>query len=132
MDKDIVIFDGDCNFCNKYINFVIAHDHANQFVFTSSGSLAGRALLNKYNIDPSHTDSIILISGERVYTFSDAVLGIIKHFDNHIRRLYFLRIIPKHTRDYLYKYFAKHRYILFGKSTHCQVPTAAVRAKFLE
>jgi len=77
MEKDIIIFDGDCNFCNKYINFVIAHDHANRFVFTSSQSTTGQVLLNKFNADLKYVDSLVLISGKKVFTRSDEIFFMI-------------------------------------------------------
>jgi len=132
MEKDIIIFDGDCNFCNKYINFVIAHDHANRFVFTSSQSTTGQVLLNKFNADLKYVDSLVLISGKKVFTRSDAVLGIIKHLDNNLWILKVLKIIPKRDRDFFYDQFAKRRYLVSGKSTHCRVPTPEMMSKFLK
>jgi predicted DCC family thiol-disulfide oxidoreductase YuxK len=132
MEKDIIIFDGDCNFCNKYVNFVIAHDHANGFVFTSSQSATGQILLNNFNADLKCVDSIVLISGKNAFTRSDAVLGIIKHLDNNLWRLKVFKIIPRRIRDFLYTQFAKRRYLVSGKSTYCSIPTPELMSRFLK
>jgi predicted DCC family thiol-disulfide oxidoreductase YuxK len=131
MTNDIIVFDGDCNFCNRYINFVIKHDHSNRFVFAPSGSAAGRALIKKSNLDPNCPDSIILICEGQVFTHSDAVLGIIKYLDNKLWLLGGFKIIPKRYRDFFYKWFAARRYMLFGKTTSCKIPSPEIMSRFL-
>jgi predicted DCC family thiol-disulfide oxidoreductase YuxK len=42
------------------------------------------------------------------------------------------RIIPAGIRNYLYDYIAGNRYKWFGKKESCMVPTAELKAKFLE
>jgi len=130
-EPDIIIFDGDCNFCNKYINYIIAHDHTNRFVFAASTSTAAQVLLVQNNVDLKYLDSIILISGDRVNSRSDAVLGIIKHLNCGIWMLGIFSIVPKSIRDFFYIQFAKRRYVLFGQNNNCVIPTPEIKAKFL-
>jgi predicted DCC family thiol-disulfide oxidoreductase YuxK len=45
--------------------------------------------------------------------------------------LYVLMLVPRVLRDAAYEYFAAHRYVWFGKSESCRVPTPALRRRFV-
>lgn len=127
--KDIIIFDGVCNFCDGFINFVIDHDKFDQFRFAPAQSEIAQKLLSGLEIE--NIDSIILIKKEGYYFKSDAIFEIIYHLDSGIGLLYFLKIIPKFIRNYGYDFIAKHRYLLMGKLNECRLPTPTLKAKFL-
>jgi predicted DCC family thiol-disulfide oxidoreductase YuxK len=127
--KDIIIFDGVCNFCNEYINFVIDHDKSDRFRFASIQSEIAQKLMSDLAIE--NIDSIILIKNEKYYVKSDAIFEILLDFNYSFRVLYFLKIIPVSIRNYIYDLIAKHRYLLMGKFNECRLPTLAVKAKFL-
>ncbi|MGB0767658.1 MAG: thiol-disulfide oxidoreductase DCC family protein, partial [Phycisphaeraceae bacterium] len=50
-DHSVVIFDGVCNFCNTYVNYVIDRDPADRFRFASLQSEAGESLAGEHGID---------------------------------------------------------------------------------
>jgi predicted DCC family thiol-disulfide oxidoreductase YuxK len=127
----IVLFDGVCNFCNGSVNFVIERDKENYFKFAPLQSDIGQELLDKYSIDKTETDSVVLIENEKAYTHSTAALKIAKRLDGVWSWLYAFIIIPKPVRDFFYKLFAKNRYKLFGKQDACMMPTPEIRARFL-
>jgi predicted DCC family thiol-disulfide oxidoreductase YuxK len=63
----IILFDGVCNFCNYWVNFLIDRDKKNCFKFAALQSEKGRELLEKYNLPTNDFDSFILISSPKVY-----------------------------------------------------------------
>lgn len=127
----IILFDGVCNFCNGSVNFVITHDAQNYFKFAPLQSDVAQGLLDKFKIDKSATDSVVLVEDEKVYTHSTAALRIARKLDGAFSWLYVLVIVPKFIRDFFYKLFAKYRYKLFGKKDVCMMPTAEIREKFI-
>lgn len=127
----IVLFDGVCNFCNGSVNFIIERDRENYFKFAPLQSETGQKLLDKYGINKTETDSVILIEDEKVFTYSTAALKVAQRLNGAWSWLYAFIIIPKPIRDFLYKLFAKYRYKLFGKQDACMMPTPEIRERFL-
>lgn len=126
----IVFFDGECNFCNKSVQFIIKHDHKGHFRFASLQSVVAESLLVKYNQTPL-PDSIVLIEKKQLFTESTAVLHICKNLDGLWKGFYLFMIIPKPIRDICYRWFAKRRYRFFGKRNACMLPPPEIRKRFL-
>lgn len=127
----IILFDGVCNFCNGSVNFIIERDSKNYFKFAPLQSETAQKLLDKFGIDKTQTDSVILIEGEKAYTHSTAALRVARKLDGAWSAAYAFSIVPKPIRDFFYKTFAKYRYKLFGKQDACMMPTPEIRARFL-
>ena len=126
----IILFDGDCNFCNRSVQFIMRRDHKDYFRFASLQSSIGQSLLAHYVANPPY-DSIVFIENDQVFTESTAVLRICRRMVGLWKALYALIILPKPLRDLLYRSFAKRRYALFGKQVACLLPTPEIRKKFL-
>ncbi|MDQ3635312.1 MAG: thiol-disulfide oxidoreductase DCC family protein [Acidobacteriota bacterium] len=126
----IILFDGVCNFCNDWVNFIIEQDSKNHFKFTPLQSEIAEKLLEKHNIN-KETDSVILIEDGKAYTHSTAALRIARNLDGIWSVFYILLLVPKFIRDFFYKILAKYRYKLFGKKDECMIPTPEIRRKFL-
>jgi predicted DCC family thiol-disulfide oxidoreductase YuxK len=126
----IVLFDGVCNFCNGWVNFVIARDRSKYFKFAPMQSDIGQELRAKCGVS-EEVDSIILIEDDTAYVHSTAALRILRRLGGIWPIFYGLMIVPKPIRDFFYKLFARNRYRLFGKKDVCMVPTPEVRERFL-
>jgi predicted DCC family thiol-disulfide oxidoreductase YuxK len=128
-----ILFDGVCNLCNASINFIIDRDKNSKFIFAALQSEAGNQLLKQHQISvpAKGFDSIILIKGDKVYKKSDAALEIAKDLSGFWSLFYVFKIIPSFIRDIFYNLIAKNRYVLFGKSDSCRIPTPELKQKFL-
>ncbi|MBI3501243.1 MAG: DUF393 domain-containing protein [Bacteroidetes bacterium] len=69
MNSPVLLFDGVCNYCNAWVNFIIRHDTEKKFRFAALQSQAGKKIMQQYNI-PAETDSAALIDNGKVYTKS--------------------------------------------------------------
>lgn len=127
----IVLFDGVCNFCNASVNFIIERDNAGYFKFAPLQSDIGEGLVDKYGIDTSKTDSIIVVEDDKAYTHSSGALRIARHLDGIWSWSYVFVAVPRPIRDFFYKLFARYRYRLFGRQDACMMPTPELRARFL-
>lgn len=130
-EKQIILFDGVCNFCNFWVNFVIKRDKKNLFRFAVLQSEKAKELTSRLNIDISNFDTFFLIVGEKFYIKSTAALMVCKNLHDPIKILYPFIILPKIFRDLFYDIIAKNRYKLFGKRDICRTPTEAEKVKFL-
>ncbi|RJS61936.1 thiol-disulfide oxidoreductase DCC family protein [Bacillus sp. PK3_68] len=126
----IILFDGECNFCDSSVQFIIKNDPKGIFHFASLQSDTGRSLLKKHRV-PSDIDSMILIEGDKVYYKSAAALRICKHLKGAWKLLYALIIVPRPIRNIAYDFIAKNRYKWFGKKESCMLPSPSVRARFI-
>ena len=77
---DIILFDGVCNLCNGFVQFIIRHDQGGRFRFAALQNEVGQDLLAKHGLAPSagaaELDSVLLLSGGQLYSHSSAVLRI--------------------------------------------------------
>jgi predicted DCC family thiol-disulfide oxidoreductase YuxK len=129
--KQIILFDGVCNFCNRIVNFVIRNDKKGRLKFAPLQSFPGQQLKNKFGIAPSE-DTIVFIEKEKVYTYAIAAVRICRHLDWPAKLLYVLIIIPSFISQPVYKWFARHRYKWFGKKDTCMIPTPELKERFLD
>ncbi len=128
----IILFDGVCNFCNHWVNFIIKRDKKKQFRFASLHSETARRLLANYQYDNKSIDTVILIEEGKIYTHSTAAIRICKKLSGAWPLLYCLIIFPRFIRDWQYKFVAKRRYAWFGKSETCRIPSAGEKELFLD
>lgn len=130
-NKKIILFDGVCNLCNGAVTFIIKRDKSDIFRYAALQSDIALKLAEKYKIDTSETDSIILVENETAYTKASAALRIAKHLSGWYPLLYGLVILPRFVRDWMYDIIADNRYKWFGKRESCMIPTPELKAKFL-
>lgn len=58
--RKIVLFDGVCNLCDWFVNFVFRRDGKKEFYFAPLQSKLGRELVNKYGLDPDITTVVLV------------------------------------------------------------------------
>jgi len=126
----IILFDGQCVFCDHSVQFILKRDVGEVFRFASLQSDIGQQLLKQYNVDVS-MDSIVVIYLNKVYTQSDAAIVIAQRFKGLWKLLVIVKFIPKWLRDKMYVVIAKNRYRLFGEMETCRIPTEEERRRFL-
>jgi predicted DCC family thiol-disulfide oxidoreductase YuxK len=130
-NRHILIFDGVCNFCNGAVNFIINRDPDGLFAFTPMQSDLARELMEKHKIQNVGIDTFLLIKNEQCFVFSSAALEIAKDLTGLWYIFNVFRLVPSVVRDFIYKVFARNRYVLFGRQDTCMVPTEAMRSRFL-
>ncbi len=140
-DHQVILFDGVCNFCNYWVNFILARDKNDLFRFAALQSETGLELLKKFELsrtDPSSLhyagtsfDTFILIDGKTYFTKSTAALMIAGKLKSVVKLFYPFIFLPKPFRDFFYDLIAKNRYKFFGKREICRVPSDDEKKKFI-
>lgn len=130
-DDDVILYDGVCIFCSRWVRFVIARDTARRFRFTPIQSDYGTRLAKTFGIDPDDPDTNAVVHGGIAWMKSDAALTVLSHLPGWgWSRVLFA--VPKPLRDAVYSLVARNRYRIFGKYETCFVPDADMRARVLE
>lgn len=127
----IILFDGVCNFCNYWVNFIIDRDRQNIFKFAALQSEKGMRFLENLDLTKDNFDSFILISQNKIYKKSSAAFEIAKHLYGWTKVFSLLRFLPIVLTDFIYDLIAKNRYKFFGKKDVCRIPSQAEENKFL-
>jgi len=135
--KALVLFDGVCGLCNKFVQFVLNHDSQGRFHFASLQSDLARELLARHGKNPELLKTVYLVinpgtSDEKLYSKSAAALRIFGELEGPTKALKVFLIVPAPLRNVGYDLVAAVRYKIFGKSDTCPLPKASDRARFLD
>lgn len=124
----LILFDGMCVFCSRWVRFVIDRDRAMRFCLTTVQEPAGAALAERFGIDPAMPETNAVILGGRAYFKSDAAIAVLSALPGWgwTRAL---RWVPRVLRDGVYDVVARNRYRWFGRSENCLVPTPELTAR---
>ncbi len=131
LDDDVILYDGVCVFCSRWVRFVATRDVEQRFRFTAIQSGYGTRMAQAFGIDPGDPDTNAVVHGGVAYFKSDAALTVLGHLPRWgwVR---VLRLVPKPLRDAVYNLVARNRYRIFGKYEECFVPDASLRARVME
>jgi predicted DCC family thiol-disulfide oxidoreductase YuxK len=130
-DDDVILYDGVCVFCSRWIRFIAARDENQRFRFTAIQSGYGTRLAQAFGIDPKDPDTNAVIHGGVAWFKSDAALTVLSNLPGW-QWVRVLRAFPKPLRDAIYNLVARNRYRRFGKYDACFVPDAEFRGRVME
>lgn len=127
----ILLFDGVCNLCNGFVQFILLRDKAGYFQFASLQSDEGRELLEQYGLDPDALNTVVLIEDGQAHTHSEVALRVGPRLDGFWSWVRIFRILPTGFRDWVYNWVARNRYRWFGKKDQCMLPRPEWKGRFL-
>lgn len=127
----VLLFDGECNLCNKSVQWVLKRDAAGAFRFASLQSEVGQALLERHGLSTLSYDSVVLVDEHKAFTHSDAVLELLRRLGGFWAVFSVLTAFPKSVRDPLYNFIARNRYRWFGRTDQCLLPEPGWKSRFL-
>jgi len=127
----VILFDGVCNLCNGFVQFVLKSDENKTFQFASLQSSYGKGLSAHFKLPIEKPKTIILYDGEKILTESDSVIKIVNSLKGIWKSTFILYIVPRFIRNWFYCLVARNRYKLFGKRDQCMIPTENVKDRFV-
>ena len=127
--ENTILFDGVCNFCNGWVNFVLKFDKKKKYKFSFLQEEKGLKFINEFNI--GHIDTIILIKKNLILTKSDAALEVMSSMNPIFFFMRIFLLVPRFIRDYVYDLVGKNRYKIFGKTEKCRVPNKVELDRFI-
>lgn len=137
MPNPILLYDGVCGLCNRFVRFVLKHDHQDRFRFAALQSNFARTILQRHSLNPDTLDTVYLVydydePSEHLLSKNEAATAILKGLGG-LWSFWagLLDLLPKGFRDWRYTLVARNRYRFFGKYETCPLPKEKDRAKFL-
>lgn len=133
-DRQIVFFDGVCNFCNNTVDLIWRNNREKDFYYSSLQSDFANKFLKQFNIENADLVTLYFFDGTKIHDRSRAVGKILSRLDSRLYRFLgtVLLLIPKFLADPFYLLFAKNRYKITGKRDNCRVPSSEEKTYFLE
>ncbi len=117
--QPLLLFDGECGFCNQVILFFIKHERKPGKVnFVSLQSPAGIALRRHFKID-ENLDSIIFIRNHDAFIKTCAALRLTQYLKGLWPLLSIFLLIPPFLRNPFYDLIARYRRKIMGRVEHC-------------
>lgn len=138
MTHPILLYDGVCGLCNRFVKFIVRRDRNAVFRFASLQSNFAAAILARHGLNPSDLDTVYVVrnyelSDESLLSRSEAVVFVLKQLTSPWTWLALaLRSLPKFFRDRAYDAIAGCRYSLFGRSDTCTLPCDQDHSRFLD
>lgn len=127
----IILFDGICNLCSAFLDFVRKFDAKAHFKFAWIQEERGTEILQWLGMPKDNYKTIVYIENGRAYFRSTAFLKIVKYLGFPWPLLQVGYILPRCIRDWLYDIVAANRYRVFGKKEACPVLTDELKSRFL-
>jgi len=126
----LVLFDGECNFCNRSIQFILDHEVNRSIRFAASRSRPGQAALCGCGLG-CQPGSIVVIEDGRCFTKSSATIQLARHLRKPWNLLALMVMIPTPVRDLAYDFIAANRHRISRRLPQCRVGAPGDVARFL-
>lgn len=125
----VVLYDGDCGVCNRFVEFVLATEANQSIRFAALNSPIGLEMQEAHNVPPD-IDSVVLIHNGIAKVYSEAVFEVFKELKQPWKSISLLSILPRSLRDWGYRLVAANR----GRSgaTACRLVRPDERYRFLD
>ena len=118
----MVLFDGDCNLCNRAVRFLTRIDKKKVLSYTPLQSELGQKLLQQHGLPTQSFETMVYIDPQgRALTQSTAALHILKATGGLWQLLYIFILVPPFIRDLVYTQIAKRRKQWWGTKGACAV-----------
>ena len=127
----IILYDGVCGLCDRFVQFVIMRDSSGKIKLAPLQGETAMGLLESFHLPLGALSTVVLIDGGKYYIKSSAILRSLGYLDGGWKFFTILRIIPTSLSDLVYDFVARNRYRWFGKFDACMIPSPERRNRFL-
>lgn len=128
----IVVFDAQCLVCSGWVRFLLRHDRLGVLRFASMQGDTGRALLAQAGLQVDGLQTLLLVDGPRSWQHTAAILRVLHALGWPWRLAWTTWLVPAPLRDAAYRWLARNRYRVFGRSAQCMRVPPGLAARFLD
>lgn len=133
---NIVLFDGVCNFCNKWVDIMLQLDTGKKIRFCALQSPKGQLLSSRIGRASHELSSVVLIKSvenREIYIKSDAILKVTEQFGFfwYVFSSIINLALPLFIRNGVYDMVAKNRYSIMGKRNQCRCADGNYSDRFM-
>lgn len=130
MADKVLFFDGYCNLCNQWVDFILTYERSPTILFASLQSETCKSFFAQHNFTYTE-DSIVYFVDGKFYSKSKAVFKIAIELKTPFNWIRIFRVLPENITNIGYDFIAKNRYKWFGKTETCRIPNEEERNRFL-
>ncbi len=128
--KYYVFYDGDCGFCNHWVQWILKNDKKDIFRFAALQSDFAQVFLKERNLQTDQFNTLYLWKPNEFYFIkSQAITKIAKLLGGKYSVLASFNIFPRFISDKIYDQIAERRLKLANQN--CLLPTPEERKKFI-
>jgi predicted DCC family thiol-disulfide oxidoreductase YuxK len=129
---DIVVYDGECGLCDRFVSFVLAHDRQGRFHFAPQQGAWARTQLTRHGVADLAASTVMVVTAkDQLLLRSRAVFHVLKRLPWPWSMLAWLRVLPAALTDAVYDQIARRRLRLFGRLETCRLPSPSERDRFM-
>jgi predicted DCC family thiol-disulfide oxidoreductase YuxK len=128
----IVVFDAQCLLCNHWVQFLLRRKTGRHIRFASIQGEAGKQLLSRAGLQVRELETLLVIENGKSWQHTAAILRVLHALGWPWRLAWIAWLIPSGLRDAAYRWVARNRYRIVGRSESCMVPAAADAARFMD
>jgi len=128
-NQNILFYDGDCSFCNFWVQFFSDRDRHKQIYFAPLQGITAKNILPQ-NLTTQPETLVFYYHGEFL-TKSSAILRALKEIHYSPDLLFVAKLIPLSVLNSIYDFIARHRHQFFKKSSFCPIPTEELKKQLL-
>lgn len=129
----IIVFDAQCLLCSGWVRFLLARRGGGGIRFASMQGETGRRLLADAGLRPDNLQTLLVVDGSgRAWQETAAILRVLDALGWPWKLAWAGWVVPAPLRDAAYRWVARNRYRLFGRSEVCMLPRPADAARFLD
>jgi predicted DCC family thiol-disulfide oxidoreductase YuxK len=135
--EHLILYDGVCGLCNRLNRFVLFHDAGAVFDFASLQSGVGRSVLQRFGRNTENLTTFYVVVNYRsespaLLSKTQAFSFVLKTLDAGGAWLWVFRLFPNALLDVGYGLIARNRYLIFGQSGSCPMPSPEFRKRFID
>ncbi|MFE8647097.1 thiol-disulfide oxidoreductase DCC family protein [Sphingomonas sp. NCPPB 2930] len=129
----IVVFDGQCLLCNRWVQFLLRHDRRGRIRYASMQGATGSALLRDAGLPTEHLETLLVVDDAgRRWQHTGAILRLLHALGGPWRLAWAAWPVPAPLRDAAYRLLARNRYRVFGRADTCMLPPPGTAGRFLD
>lgn len=126
----MLVYDGDCAFCHRAVQFILAHERRSDLLFIPRDSALGLSLREKYHLQ--RIESLLWIENDQAFIQWDSVAHTAAYVGGIYARLAsVMGLLPRPLLTLGYRLIAKLRKRLAGRPRHCLLLTPTQQQRFL-
>ena len=129
--SSLVYFDGVCNLCNGFVDFLIKADKNKTLRYSSLQSHHATVHLPEEFVQIPY-NTFVFQNQKGIHLRGRGIIEILVSLGFPYSLATILRLLPSFALDGVYNFIAVRRYAFFGKRESCRLPAEGERTLFLE
>jgi predicted DCC family thiol-disulfide oxidoreductase YuxK len=127
LPRHLILYDGLCGLCDRFVAFVIARDPPGIFHFASLQGPLGRSIVARHGRRPEALGTFYLVADYRTASpvlldKTRAALAVARELGAPWSWATVLGVLPERLLNRAYDAVAKRRYRIFGRLERCLLP----------